>query len=820
MSSKKNGFFSNDITFKQVLGLVDELVVAKTGKHLSNIEILVLFGTWQGKKYSQIAAENNYTLEYLKNDIGPKLWQILSQVLSEKVTKANVKAVIQQRIYQQEQKELKMKGLAGEDGWLNTEEFHDDTETTSKQKLFLDSQANIQKTQTQSDKSQFKLKHNLPNRDRAGLVGREWEVNKLLDLLSWKNPNARISVEGMGGVGKTALILDVVYRCLEFSQKNITWQDSGESLPDFEAIIFTSGKIQYFTDCGIVPRWRREKNFADILKTIACIVGCEEIFTDNFEESYQQIWKHLSKKRTLLIIDNFENLEEQQKILSFLYELPSTVKTALISREKTPFTAVRLTSLTQTETLVLIQEQANQNGVTLSLDKSLEIYKITGGIPAAINYAIRLFCAGYSIQSISSQLRSYRGDYCRFYLESSMQHIEGQTAYQLLMALAVFVKPPTKQALCVVAAVKEHIAANDLARLQQLSLIVHQQGRYLIQPLTREYVLSKMAANPQLANLVRNRWVSWYLDVTHKHGGKDWREWQNYQDLAAEWDNITEVIQWCIKKERYDDVCKMWRSVKCYTYSQGYRRRNRLKYWDAALGWLEWLTINAQRFEDLETFIEMIAERGWKLTLIGQPSCLAAANKLFTQAWELRQHQTVDWQVNLANHIAVWHIQQKQLQKAEQWLERAESLLDSEEVPSSIAIRLSISISYYKGEIYYKTGNYELSQKLFEQIVDKAQAIGWQRAIFLAKDFLADIAIQEGDLHKAQLLLTEGLQVAKNNQDECTQAYTKRSLASLEQKRGNLKVAYDWAKQAIRAFDKLGMLVERQETQALIQLSS
>ena len=63
MSINKNGFFSNDITFKQVLGLVDELVVTKTGKHLSNIEILVLYGTWQGKKYSQIAAENNYTLE-------------------------------------------------------------------------------------------------------------------------------------------------------------------------------------------------------------------------------------------------------------------------------------------------------------------------------------------------------------------------------------------------------------------------------------------------------------------------------------------------------------------------------------------------------------------------------------------------------------------------------------------------------------------------------------------------------------------------------------------------------------------------------------
>lgn len=402
-----------------------------------------------------------------------------------------------------------------------------------------------------------------------------------------------------------------------------------------------------------------------------------------------------------------------------------------------------------------------------------------------------------------------------------MQHLKGETAYKLLMALAVFVKAPTKQAVCAVAGMSECVVAtNGLAQLLQLSLIVHQQGRYVIQSLTREYALSEMAANPQIATLIRNCWVDWYLNFTRKHGGKDWREWQDYKDLAAEWDNITEVIRWCIEKERYGDVCNIWRNVKCYTYSQGYRRRNRIKYWDTALCWLEWLSNTAQNHQDWSTVTEMMCERAWKLTLMGQHSYLFAAKKLFTQAWELRQHQTVDWQVDLANHIAVWHIQQQEFEQAKKWLKQAEILLDSDRIGSSVAVRLSINISYYQGEISYKTGNYQLSQKLFQEIVDRAQAIGWQRAVFLAKDFLADIAIHQGDLQQAQLLLTEGLQVAKNNQDECTQAYTKRSLAHLEQKRGNSKVAYDWAKQAIKAFDQLGMLTELQETQTLIELFS
>ncbi|WP_277877713.1 MULTISPECIES: hypothetical protein [Cyanophyceae] len=36
---------NEDIPFKQVLGLVDAAVFNATGKHLSNIEVLVLQGT-------------------------------------------------------------------------------------------------------------------------------------------------------------------------------------------------------------------------------------------------------------------------------------------------------------------------------------------------------------------------------------------------------------------------------------------------------------------------------------------------------------------------------------------------------------------------------------------------------------------------------------------------------------------------------------------------------------------------------------------------------------------------------------------------------
>ena len=80
---------------KMIVRLTDNAVFNQTGKHLSSTEILVLEGTWKGLKYTQIATENGYASEYLRNDVGPKLWKRLSQTFKENICKSNVKIVLE-----------------------------------------------------------------------------------------------------------------------------------------------------------------------------------------------------------------------------------------------------------------------------------------------------------------------------------------------------------------------------------------------------------------------------------------------------------------------------------------------------------------------------------------------------------------------------------------------------------------------------------------------------------------------------------------------------------------------------------------------------
>ncbi|MEL6381474.1 MAG: AAA-like domain-containing protein [Cyanobacteria bacterium J06626_18] len=76
---------------------MDTAVFSVTSRHLSTIESIVLEGVLQGQKYGEIAAESGYSSEYLKNNVGPKLWKLLSIALGEKVGKKNLVAVLTRR---------------------------------------------------------------------------------------------------------------------------------------------------------------------------------------------------------------------------------------------------------------------------------------------------------------------------------------------------------------------------------------------------------------------------------------------------------------------------------------------------------------------------------------------------------------------------------------------------------------------------------------------------------------------------------------------------------------------------------------------------
>jgi tetratricopeptide (TPR) repeat protein len=73
---------------------IDRLLVLETGKHLNDLQIFIIGQVWLGQKYPDIAAEYHCTEGHVK-DIAAALWQLLSQLVGERVTKTNLKSILQ-----------------------------------------------------------------------------------------------------------------------------------------------------------------------------------------------------------------------------------------------------------------------------------------------------------------------------------------------------------------------------------------------------------------------------------------------------------------------------------------------------------------------------------------------------------------------------------------------------------------------------------------------------------------------------------------------------------------------------------------------------
>ena len=123
-------------------------------------------------------------------------------------------------------------------------------------------------------------------------------------------------------MGKSALAIEIGYRCVE---NNL-----------FETVIWISAKESVLTLHGIEPILAEAKTLSDILITIGTTLGNPTIGNLSIQDQIKRAYSLLSRRTTLLVLDNFESLSknEQRDILDFLRRSPITLKVVITSRER------------------------------------------------------------------------------------------------------------------------------------------------------------------------------------------------------------------------------------------------------------------------------------------------------------------------------------------------------------------------------------------------------------------------------------------------------------------------------------------------------
>lgn len=98
---------TSELDLDDFLRILEEKIVAQTGKGFNDLQRAVLKGSIQGLDYREIHRnlESTVGFDHLMRNVSPRLWKQLSGVTGEQITKDNLREPLKQWLHQQEREE-------------------------------------------------------------------------------------------------------------------------------------------------------------------------------------------------------------------------------------------------------------------------------------------------------------------------------------------------------------------------------------------------------------------------------------------------------------------------------------------------------------------------------------------------------------------------------------------------------------------------------------------------------------------------------------------------------------------------------------------
>lgn len=252
---------------QQALAFVEDLVFTKKGKYLSDLQRQLLYSSWTDPRlrYDDIAKTYGYSVNYLKQDVGPKLWLLLSEVCGEKVSKTNFRSALERRLHQAHITDVFTESLI-------VTNFHQNlipTKEPPRSPILVNT--NSEATARYQDWGDAPDVAIFYNRIQELATLEQWIVGDGCRL---------VMLLGMGGIGKTHL-------CVKLAE---------QIQHDFEYLIWRS----------LVPAPPLQQLVIDLLKFLT--QGESNNLPIRLEEQISYLIQILKQKRCLLILDNAETI--------------------------------------------------------------------------------------------------------------------------------------------------------------------------------------------------------------------------------------------------------------------------------------------------------------------------------------------------------------------------------------------------------------------------------------------------------------------------------------------------------------------------------
>ncbi len=355
-------------------------------------------------------------------------------------------------------------------------------------------------------------------------------------------------IDGIGGMGKTALALEVAHAARQQAM--------------FDGYAFASAKTTWLTPEGVREETLALHSLDAFARTFALALGLDEIARmPDADARAGALLGALRGQRALLIWDNLETLiaEERDRIAEFLRRLPAPNKAIVTSRRRTGESAltVRLDRLSFGEAKQLVAGVATrQPRVAQELRHAGEpmlrrLYEAAGGNPLALHWTLGFVAQkgqtlGQALQRLEQAARG--SDLYAFLFADAVRDLsEGDK--QVLVALTTFRSPATAPALADATGMSQNAVELALEALVTLSLVNDlRAGNFTLHPLVRTFVQQALGVPdsprpgavplPALDPAARRSALRHWVEVAEQHGGEGKEAYKKFDRLDAAWPDL------------------------------------------------------------------------------------------------------------------------------------------------------------------------------------------------------------------------------------------------------------------------------------------
>jgi hypothetical protein len=338
---------------------------------------------------------------------------------------------------------------------------------------------------------QSSLEERLRLPPEAQLFGVEEQLNNLLERLIVADTPWLVSIEGLGGIGKTALANASVRR--------------SELINRFHDTVWVSAKQRaFFPGIGLTDKTSPVLTVEGLIDTLLEQFGHTADLAQPPQEKRIALTRLLKQAPYLIVIDNLETVVDYQTLFPMLWEIANPSKVLLTSRYSLrtypDVFCLALASLNKTNTFALIRHEANTRGSPMlanASDPELEgIYEVVGGNPLALKLVVGQ-TAFLPLSQVLDNLKEARGKsitdlYSHIYWQA-WQMLD--VASQQTLLVMPLVQEGTLNQLISLSRLEPAQLQTALQQLITLSLVQVEgdleQRRYSIHRLTETFLLNE-----------------------------------------------------------------------------------------------------------------------------------------------------------------------------------------------------------------------------------------------------------------------------------------------------------------------------------------